>query len=109
MDLWAAIIAGFKAASSGMVTVLGSVGAGTAISEYDGLDVDGIYLVGTAGAECMWCNPSTPFSDPVYLGTGPGHEFAEMSADGSIVVAAGNYGELDVWDVATIRPLSAPE
>jgi hypothetical protein len=44
--VWKTIIADFKAASPGFVTVLGSIGAGTAVSEYDGLGVDGFYFVG---------------------------------------------------------------
>ena len=47
MDVWAAIIAGFKAASPGMVSVLGSVDLSTTTSAYDDLDVDGYYFVGT--------------------------------------------------------------
>jgi hypothetical protein len=47
MDVWKTIIADFKAASPGKVSVLGSVGVGTTSSEYFGLAVDGIYFVGT--------------------------------------------------------------
>ena len=47
MDVWAAIIAGFKAASPGKVTVLGSIDSSTTVSEYDDLDMDGFYFVGT--------------------------------------------------------------
>merc|ERR1719364_507885 len=46
IDVWKQIIANFKAAS-GTVTVLGSVGPGTTVAEYDGLGVDGFYFVGT--------------------------------------------------------------
>ena len=47
MDVWAAIIAAFKAASPGKVSVLGSVDSSTDISAYDDLEVDGFYFVGT--------------------------------------------------------------
>jgi hypothetical protein len=49
IDVWKAIIAGFKAASPGMVTVLGSVDSDTEPSAYDDLDMDGVYLVDTGG------------------------------------------------------------
>jgi hypothetical protein len=51
MDLWKALIAGFKAASPGMVTVLGSVDATTTISAYEDLNLDGFYLVGTLAVD----------------------------------------------------------
>jgi hypothetical protein len=44
MDVWAKIIADFKAAAPG-VTVLGSVGTGTTVSSYDDLAMDGFYFV----------------------------------------------------------------
>jgi len=50
IDVWKQIIADFKAAS-GTVTVLGSVGPGTTVAEYDGLGVDGFYFVGADTTE----------------------------------------------------------
>merc|ERR1719305_244948 len=50
IDVWKQIIADFKAAS-GTVTVLGSVGLGTTVAEYDGLGVDGFYFVGADTTE----------------------------------------------------------
>jgi hypothetical protein len=47
IDVWKAIIAGFKAASPGKVTVLGSVSPGTTSAAYAGLGVDGFYFVGS--------------------------------------------------------------
>jgi hypothetical protein len=44
MDVWASLIASFKAASVGMVTVLGSVDSSTTTSQYSGLDIDGFYF-----------------------------------------------------------------
>ena len=44
MDVWAAIIAGFKAASPGLVTVLGSVDASTTVAQYSDLAMDGFYF-----------------------------------------------------------------
>merc|ERR1719421_1653406 len=46
MDVWAKIIADFKAASPGEVTVLGSVGVSTATAQYSTLGMDGFYFVG---------------------------------------------------------------
>merc|ERR1719247_4098298 len=46
MDVWPKIIADFKAASPGQVTVLGSVGVSTATSQYSTLGMDGFYFVG---------------------------------------------------------------
>merc|ERR1719359_128583 len=48
IDVWKQIIAEFKAASTGKVTVLGSIDATTTTSMYNGLGVDGFYFVGTA-------------------------------------------------------------
>jgi hypothetical protein len=48
MDVWAAVIADFKAASPGKVSVLGSVGASTSTGQYSMLAMDGFYFVGTA-------------------------------------------------------------
>merc|ERR1719375_244455 len=45
IDVWKAIIANFKAASPGFVTVLGSIDASTTTSQYDGLGVDGFYFL----------------------------------------------------------------
>jgi hypothetical protein len=47
IDVWAQIIADFKAASPGKVTVLGSVDASTSTSQYSMLSMDGFYFVGT--------------------------------------------------------------
>jgi hypothetical protein len=57
MDVWAKIIADFKAASPGTVTVLGSVGAGTATSQYSALAMDGFYFVGV-GVEAGYTGTS---------------------------------------------------
>jgi hypothetical protein len=46
MQVWAQIIADLKAASPGKITVLGSVGVGTTVSDYSELDLDGFYFVG---------------------------------------------------------------
>jgi hypothetical protein len=47
MDVWATIIAGFKAASPGQVTVLGAA-SGVQTSTYAGLNVDGFYQTSEA-------------------------------------------------------------
>jgi hypothetical protein len=58
MDVWAAIIAGFKAASPGKVTVLGSIDASTSPSAYDDLAMDGFY----GGEGALWsADPSPPY------------------------------------------------
>ena len=65
MDVWAAIIAGFKAASPGMVSVLGSVDSSTTTSAYDDLDVDGFYFVGVnQSIKPKPYSPFSPTSDP---------------------------------------------
>jgi hypothetical protein len=50
IDVWKKIIADFKAASTGYVTVLGSVSPGASVADYDGLGVDGFYFLGTDDA-----------------------------------------------------------
>ena len=45
MDVWAQIIADFKAASTS-VSVLGSIGAGVTVADYSALTLDGFYFVG---------------------------------------------------------------
>ena len=60
MDVWKAIIAGFKAASPGRVAVLGSVDASTTTSLYSDLDMDGFYKVGAASqARTLPDNPGS--------------------------------------------------
>ena len=48
LDVWAQLIADFKAASPGKVAVLGSIGASTTTSQYTTLGMDGFYFVGAA-------------------------------------------------------------
>ena len=50
IDVWKKIIADFKAASTGYVTVLGSISPGASVADYDGLGVDGFYFLGTDDA-----------------------------------------------------------
>merc|ERR1719487_981506 len=50
MDVWASIIADFKAASSS-VEVLGSVGTGATVSSYSALSLDGFYFVDATAPE----------------------------------------------------------
>jgi hypothetical protein len=58
MDVWAAIIANFKGASPGKVSVLGSVDGSTLTSAYDDLAVDGFYMLPGHEAETQVCVPS---------------------------------------------------
>jgi hypothetical protein len=69
MDVWKTIIAGLKSASTGMVTVLGSVDASTPTGAYADLNVDGFYDVPGAvagarrlfGGEMIWASGGVDF------------------------------------------------
>jgi hypothetical protein len=63
MDVWKALIAGFKSASPGMVTVLGSLDASTSFTAYDDLNMDGFYIVGEADIPSSTPSP-TPYQAP---------------------------------------------
>jgi hypothetical protein len=108
MDVWAAIIAGFKAASPGMVTVLGSVDVtSTAMSAYDDLDVDGFYFLGTeaSGSRRLSADGDT-FSK---FGVDWVNKGENNAWDGEYVTVQGRYslGKSQITSVQTFsRPLT---
>jgi hypothetical protein len=87
LDVWAQLIADFKAASPGLVTVLGSIDASTATSAYDGLAMDGFYFVGT---------PVTGTGTTVAATGEP--LFDENAVDDATVYVTLASSELGVWN-----------
>jgi len=101
IDVWKAIIADFKAASPGYVTVLGSVGAGTTVLEYDGLGVDGFYFVGDSSAELAAYSGTSVSAIGAPL-------FDESAVDDATVYVTLSSSDLGIWNPFSWYPYVSP-
>jgi hypothetical protein len=111
MDVWAAIIDGFKAASPGMVTVLGSVDSSTMISAYDDLDVDGFYYVGVnQSIKPKPYSPFSPTSDPTRVSVAAIGTplFDETEVDVATVFVTLASSDLGLWNPFSWYPSVPP-
>jgi hypothetical protein len=99
MDVWAKIIADFKAASPGKVTVLGSIGAGTATSQYSTLDMDGFYFVGVEVEASYTGTSVAAIGAPL---------FDADAVDDATVYVTLSGAELGIWNPFSWYPYVAP-
>jgi hypothetical protein len=98
IDLWKAIIANFKAASAGMVTVLGSVDASTTTAAYAGLGVDGFYF--TSAVEAGYTGTSV-----LALGA---PLFDASAVDDATVYVTLASSDLGIWNPFSWYPSVSP-
>jgi hypothetical protein len=99
MDVWAKIIADFKAASPGKVTVLGSIGASTATSQYSTLDLDGFYFVGVDVEEGYTGTSVAAIGAPL---------FDADAIDDATVYVTLSGSELGIWNPFSWYPYQSP-
>merc|ERR1719258_399572 len=99
MDVWASIIADFKAASTS-VTVLGSVGDSTTVSQYSALSMDGFYFVGTTAPEAGYTGTSV-----VALGA---PLFDDTAVDDATVYVTLSSSDIGIWNPFSWYPYVSP-
>jgi len=99
MDVWASIIADFKAASS-TVAVLGSVGPGATVSSYSGLSLDGFYFTGATAPEAGYSGYSV-----VALGSPLFDDTAVDDADVYVTLSSSDIG---IWNPFSWYPSTPP-
>jgi hypothetical protein len=98
MDVWASLIASFKAASAGKVTVLGSVDSSTTTSQYAGLDMDGFYF--TDAVEAGYTGTSVlALGSPL---------FDETAVDSATVYVTLASKDLGLWNPFSWYPYVSP-
>jgi hypothetical protein len=98
IDVWKTLIANFKAASPGKITVLGSIDASTAMSAYDGLGVDGFYFTATPPASITGASVSA-IGSPLFDAT------TVDAVDTYITLASDDIG---IWNPFSWYPYVAP-
>jgi hypothetical protein len=99
MDVWAKIIADFKAASS-QVTVLGSVGEGVTTASYSDLTLDGFYFVDAVVPEAGYTGTSV-----VALGA---PLFDAASVDSATVYVTLASKDIGIWNPFSWYPYVSP-
>jgi hypothetical protein len=99
MDVWAAIIADFKAASSS-VAVLGSVGTGSSTGAYSALSMDGFYFVDATAPEAGYTGYSV-----VALGS---PLFDDTVVDDADVYVTLSGSDIGIWNPFSWYPYVAP-
>jgi hypothetical protein len=99
MDVWAKIIADFKAAST-QVTVLGSVGEGVTTASYSDLSLDGFYFTDAVVPEAGYTGTSV-----VALGS---PLFDASSVDAATVYVTLASSDIGIWNPFSWYPYVSP-